>query len=142
MKRDFRIDLTELAGDDETRRVTETLMASASGNTANQDADRFVAVGGQPDDGKVETGDRDRFAGVGSPDDGKVETGDRDREIHGVTDLAAVEPIDGHDAVLGQHEHARHGDGCPHLARCLRPLADPSTGEIEHHRVRLLRGDR
>ena len=75
MKRDFRIDLTELAGDDETRRVTETLMASASGNTANQDADRFVAVGGQPDDGKVETGDRDRFVAVGSPDDGKVETG-------------------------------------------------------------------
>lgn len=89
MKREFRIDLTELAGDDETRRTAQALMASASGNTANQDADRFVAVGAGQDDGKVETaergrfvaegddkieaGDRSRFVAVGTPDDGKID---------------------------------------------------------------------
>ena len=71
MKRDFQINLTALANDDETKRMTEALMTSAAGNAANHDADRYVAVGGQPDDGKVEN---DRFVAEG-PGDGKVETG-------------------------------------------------------------------
>ena len=73
MKHDFRIDLTALAADDETTRVTEALTAAASGNTANHDADQFVAVGVQ-DDGKVEAADRGRFVAEG-PGDDKVETG-------------------------------------------------------------------
>ncbi len=55
MKHDFRIDLTALAADGETRRMTEALTATASGNIMGRDEDRFVAVG-NGDDGKVENG--------------------------------------------------------------------------------------
>ncbi len=53
MKRDFRIDLTALATDNETKTVTDALTATASGVLSDRDEDRFVAVG-NPDDGKIQ----------------------------------------------------------------------------------------